>query len=58
MGKILRCKDVGMIDCTWEGRAETEEELIKLAKEHAPEHGLTEITPELMEQLKAAIQDE
>ncbi len=58
MGKTLKCKDIGMTDCSWEGRAETEEELIKLAEEHAPEHGLTEIPPEMMEQLKAAIKDE
>lgn len=58
MGKSLKCKDVGMTDCNWEAKAETEEELLELAKAHAPEHGLTEIPPEMVEQLKAAIRDE
>jgi predicted small metal-binding protein len=58
MGKTLKCKDIGVTDCTWEGKAETEEELLEMAKAHAPVHDITEITPEMMEQLKAAITDE
>ena len=57
MGKSLKCKDVGMTDCTWEATADTEEELIELAKAHAPEHGMDEIPPEMMKQVKAAIKE-
>ena len=34
MAKVLRCKDVGM-DCDFEARAESEEEVLKQAAEHA-----------------------
>jgi predicted small metal-binding protein len=57
MGKSLKCKDIGLTDCTWEATADTEEELIELAKEHAPVHDIKEITPELLGQLKAAMTD-
>jgi len=59
MGKTLNCKDLGDLECTWQGKAETEEELIELAKVHGREaHAITEVSPELMEQIKAAIKDE
>jgi predicted small metal-binding protein len=59
MSKVVSCKDLGDLNCTWEGRADTEEELIEMAKVHGRDvHGITEVTPELMEQLKAAIRDE
>ena len=58
MGKSLKCKDVGLTDCTWEAKAETEEEILAMAREHAPVHGIEEIPPEMMEQLRAAIKDE
>ena len=59
MGKTLSCKELGSIECTWEGKAETEEELIQLAKEHGRDaHDITEVSPELMEQMKAAIKDD
>lgn len=32
--KTLACKDMGM-DCPWVGKAETADELVKMAKEHA-----------------------
>jgi len=60
MAKVLRCRDVGM-DCPKEMRAETEEELLKLATEHAEkDHGLSiaVIPPAIMEIVKAAIRDE
>jgi predicted small metal-binding protein len=58
MGKSLKCKDVGITDCTWEAKAETEEELIEMAKAHGPVHGITEISAEMMEQIKAAIKND
>jgi predicted small metal-binding protein len=39
-------------------RGETEEELMKNAAEHAKGHGIVEVTPELMERVRANIQDE
>lgn len=32
--KTIACKDMG-IDCPWVGKAETEDELVKMSKEHA-----------------------
>lgn len=55
MGKMLRCKDVG-VDCDGVIRAETEEDLIKKVAEHAKKvHGISEISPELAAKVKAAI---
>ncbi|UCG39559.1 MAG: DUF1059 domain-containing protein [bacterium] len=59
MGKTVSCKDLGSISCTWQGRAETEEELVQLAMAHGREaHGMTEFPPELMNELRTAIKDE
>jgi predicted small metal-binding protein len=59
MGKIVDC---GKVDpstgCSHVVRGETEEELMKNAAEHAKEHGIVEVTPELMERVRANIQDE
>ena len=50
MAKVLRCRDVGM-DCDFEVRAETEEEVLKNATEHASEdHNMKEIPHRLLEQ--------
>lgn len=57
MGKMLRCSDVGL-DCDAVIRAETEGELMKKVAEHAKDaHGMTEISPETVAKVKAAIQD-
>jgi predicted small metal-binding protein len=60
MGKVLRCRDLGM-NCSHELRAETEEELLKLAAEHAEkDHGIhaSSIPPSIMAMVRAAIKDE
>jgi predicted small metal-binding protein len=58
MAKILRCRDTGM-DCSWEGRAESVDSLMKLAAKHAAEvHHKTDFTDEEMAGFKAAIRDE
>lgn len=58
MTKVLSCRDVG-VDCDWVVRAETEEEIMRKGAEHArKEHGLTEITPEMEKNVRAAIRDE
>ena len=59
MGKILEC---GKVDpssgCTHVVRGKDEAELLKNAMEHAKQHGIREMTPELMVKVKAAIRDE
>jgi predicted small metal-binding protein len=60
MAKVLRCRDLGM-KCAHELRAETEEELLKLAAQHAEkDHGIhaSSIPPAIMAMVKAAIKDE
>ncbi len=60
MAKVLRCRDVGM-NCSKEIRAETEEELLKLAAEHAEkDHGFkaSSIPPSILAKVKAAIKSE
>jgi len=39
-------------------RGETEEELLNNAAEHAKDHGIVEVTPELIEMIKSNIEDE
>ena len=59
MGKIINCAKVNPVSgCGHVVRGETEEELLKNAAEHAKEHGILEVTPELIEMVKANIQDE
>jgi predicted small metal-binding protein len=44
-------------DCPFEATATTEEELMQMVAEHAAHnHGITEVTPELAEKVRAAIQ--
>ena len=60
MAKVLRCRDLGM-DCPKEVRAETEDELLKLAAEHAEkDHGIpaTMIPPSILAMVKSAIREE
>jgi len=59
MGKIVEC---GKVDpstgCNHVVRGETEEELLRNAEEHAREHGIVEVTPVLIERVRANIRDE
>ena len=60
MSKLLRCSDLGT-NCPKEIRAETEEELMKLAAEHAEkDHGISvaSIPPAMLQMVRAAIKDE
>ncbi len=58
MTKILRCKDVGF-DCDGVIRAKTEEEVLKMAAEHAQSaHNLNELSDEVVEKVRSAICDE
>lgn len=57
MAKSIKCLDVG-VDCDFEARAETEAELMNKVAEHArTKHNITEIPPELVAKVKAAIRD-
>lgn len=59
MGKIIDCGKVNPASgCGHVVRGETMEELMKNAQAHAKEHGITDITPELMEKIKANIEDD
>ncbi len=54
MTHVLKCGDL-MPGCAFEARAETETEVLEAAAAHAREaHGI-DVTPELAEQVKAAI---
>jgi len=59
MAKVVDCAKVDpSTGCGHVVRGETEEELMRNAQEHAKEHGLVEVTPELMERVRANIRDE
>ncbi len=59
MGKIIDCNKVNPASgCTHVVRGETEEELLKNAEVHAREHGIVDVTPELLAQINANIEDE
>ncbi len=60
MAKVLRCQDLGM-SCPMEIRADNEEELLRLAAEHAEkDHGIaaTNIPPSILAMVRAAIKEE
>lgn len=60
MAKVLRCRDLGT-SCPKEIRAENEEELMKLAAEHAEkDHGISvaNLPPAMLSMVRAAIKDE
>ena len=58
MKKVIKCKDVGF-DCDGVIKAGTEEEALQMAAEHARTvHGLTEITPEVIQQIRSVMREE
>jgi predicted small metal-binding protein len=58
MAKVLRCRDVGM-DCDFVARANTEEEILKQAAQHAQTtHNMKDIPQEIVAKVRAAIRDE
>ena len=57
--KKLACRDVG-IDCDFVAEGETTEEVLQKGMEHAKtSHNMTDadMTPEMMEKVKAAVKD-
>ena len=58
MAKILECVKVDPSSgCQDIIRGETEEEVLQKAAEHAKEHGIREVTPELIQRVKANIRN-
>lgn len=56
--KVLRCRDLGF-DCDGVMRAETEEEVLQQATEHAKTaHNLSEISQQAVEKIRALIREE
>jgi predicted small metal-binding protein len=55
MAKELRCGDV-MPGCTFVANGATEEEVLRKAAQHAKDkHNVTQLTPDLVVKVKAAI---
>lgn len=58
MTTVIHCRDVGF-DCDGVIRADTEEEALERAAQHARDaHDLEEVTPEVVEKVKAAMREE
>jgi predicted small metal-binding protein len=58
MPKVLECAKVDPSSgCQHVVRGETEDEVLRNAGEHAREHGIREVTPELAERVRANIRD-
>ena len=58
MAKIVRCREVG-VDCDFEARGESEQEVLQKCAEHAKrDHNMEEIPPELAAKVRSAIRDE
>lgn len=58
MGKLLRCRDIG-VDCDFAARGKTVEEVLNKAAEHArKDHGIKRVTKEYKESWKKHIRTE
>ena len=55
--KTLRCRDAGF-DCDHEIRAQTVEEVLQRAAQHASDVHQVEVTPEMAQQVSQMIRDE
>lgn len=59
MSKILECSKVEpSSNCNYVIRGETEQELLQNAALHARQHGIQDLSPELMERVKQNIHEE
>ncbi len=59
MGKMISCAEVDPSSgCNHVVRGATTEDVLKKAAEHAKEHGIHQVTPDMMAKVKAAIRDE
>lgn len=55
--KVLRCRDVGF-DCPGVIKAESEEQVLQMAAQHASQVHQVQVTPEMAEQIKTLIREE
>jgi len=59
MSKVLYCSKVNpSAECDHIIRGNTVKEVLQKAGEHAREHGIVEVSPELLKKLEAAVEDE
>ncbi len=58
MAKILECVEVDPSSgCKYTARGQTEEEVLQKVAMHAKEHGIHEVTTDLLNQVKTHIHD-
>ena len=58
MAKIIECDKVDPSSgCHYVARGKDEAEVLRKAAEHAKDHGIHEVTPEMMKRVRAAIRD-
>lgn len=58
MAKVIHCRDVGF-DCDGVIRADTEEEALRQAAQHAESaHGIKEVPPEVLAKVRSVMHDE
>jgi len=57
MSKVIHCRDAGF-DCDAVVRAETEEEAMQIAAEHARTVHHVEVTPEVAEKVRSVMREE
>lgn len=59
MGKVVECAKVDpSSNCTRVIRGNDESDVMRKAVEHAKEHGIRDVTPELQAKVRASIHDE
>jgi predicted small metal-binding protein len=57
MSKVVNCRDVGF-DCEGVVTAETEDEALQKVVQHATEaHGVTDVTPDVVDKVKSVMHD-
>ena len=58
MAKTFTCRDVG-VDCDWHTSGETADDVMAAIQTHAAEvHPTIELTPDLIDTVRAAIKDD
>ncbi|MFB3060863.1 MAG: DUF1059 domain-containing protein [Candidatus Binatia bacterium] len=58
MAMTIHCSDMGA-DCDFVARGETLDDVLAVGAEHGKEvHGITEITPEMVEKVKSVVRTE
>lgn len=59
MSKVLECSKINPSSgCQYVVRGETDEEVLQNAKVHAQQHGIQDVTPDLIQRVKQNIHEE